>query len=579
MANKHTEDQNPWQLMSLFQLQFYNCPTCDYKNKSKQIFVNHACSTHPESISYLKEINDGSIDDISWTSNDVNETALFDFEKEPISEKDVKIKVEEIFCSNDENQNSKLEDNDLVKNHSEGSNQSKSFTKSKRNAKTKNSLYFSPSGDVKIECPFCHEKVLCHLLKIHVNDFHMNTDQDNNSIKSYCKEEINALSDSEEETQNSNLGQHFLFEDENQPQKDDNFKPDKSDEKFSCGFCSQKFTKAHLKYKHINLIHGEEKLKTNGKIYKCETCSKTFPSSILKHKHKFEEHQSGLECEFCKLSFTSRYLKKKHIAEMHEEKWKDKEKWSCEKCGQRFIENVKLKKHMKCHEDESKQEKCDLCDYVTFKFMKKAPSLFHHKKVVHEAFKPCKCLSCEKSFGTKKELDKHVASEEGHQAQDFYTCPDCNKNFKNLCLLFNHIKITHERQLDHQCDKCGKYFRAKHLLNEHIRRIHERIMAYSCEVCGKGFFKRDHLKRHMDAIHLGEVKYNCEYCGKMFPYRQSMVFHVESVHKGIRYNCEYCSNTYTQLVHLKTHIRGSHGVEYQNNNTSSIPPEQTESST
>ena len=42
----------------------------------------------------------------------------------------------------------------------------------------------------------------------------------------------------------------------------------------------------------------------NGKIYKCETCSKTFPSSILKHKHKFEEHQSGLECEFCKLSFT-----------------------------------------------------------------------------------------------------------------------------------------------------------------------------------------------------------------------------------------------------------------------------------
>ena len=81
----------------------------------------------------------------------------------------------------------------------------------------------------------------------------------------------------------------------------------------------------------------------------------------------------------------------------------------------------------------------------------------------------------------------------------------------------------------------------------------------------------------MDAIHLGEVKYNCEYCGKMFPYRQSMVFHVESVHKGIRYNCEYCSNTYTQLVHLKTHMRGSHGVEYQNN-TSSIPAPETEAS-
>ena len=98
---------------------------------------------------------------------------------------------------------------------------------------------------------------------------------------------------------------------------------------------------------------------------------------------------------------------------------------------------------------------------------------------MHEGFKPCKCSSCEKSFGTKKELDKHIASQEGnHQAQDFYTCPDCNKNFKNLCLLFNHIKITHERQLDHCCEKCGQKFRAKHLMNEHIRRIHERIMAY-----------------------------------------------------------------------------------------------------
>ena len=110
MACKHTEDENPWQLMSLFQLQFYNCPTCDYKNNSKQIFVNHACSTHPESISYLKQINDGSIDDISWTWSDFKETYL---EKEPISEKDVTIKVEEILCDDDDKfQNYKLEEDD-----------------------------------------------------------------------------------------------------------------------------------------------------------------------------------------------------------------------------------------------------------------------------------------------------------------------------------------------------------------------------------------------------------------------------------------------------------------------------------
>ena len=36
-------DENPWNVKSLYDLQFFNCPSpfCIYKNSSKQEFVNH----------------------------------------------------------------------------------------------------------------------------------------------------------------------------------------------------------------------------------------------------------------------------------------------------------------------------------------------------------------------------------------------------------------------------------------------------------------------------------------------------------------------------------------------------------
>ena len=57
---------NPWNINSLYDLQFFNCPSCIFKNQSKQDFVNHAYEIHPESIEYLKKLNDKSISDIEF---------------------------------------------------------------------------------------------------------------------------------------------------------------------------------------------------------------------------------------------------------------------------------------------------------------------------------------------------------------------------------------------------------------------------------------------------------------------------------------------------------------------------------
>ena len=53
--------QNPWNIQSLYEFQYFNCPKCIFKDQSKQGFVNHAYELHPESIEYLINIDDKSI--------------------------------------------------------------------------------------------------------------------------------------------------------------------------------------------------------------------------------------------------------------------------------------------------------------------------------------------------------------------------------------------------------------------------------------------------------------------------------------------------------------------------------------
>ena len=55
--------ENPWSIYSIYELQYFNCPSCSFKDHSKQDFVNHAFEFHPEFLNYLK-IHDNSLDDI-----------------------------------------------------------------------------------------------------------------------------------------------------------------------------------------------------------------------------------------------------------------------------------------------------------------------------------------------------------------------------------------------------------------------------------------------------------------------------------------------------------------------------------
>ena len=55
------KEENPWNIESLYDFLFFNCPSCTYKNNSKQKFVDHAVKVHPESNHFLLNLKDSSI--------------------------------------------------------------------------------------------------------------------------------------------------------------------------------------------------------------------------------------------------------------------------------------------------------------------------------------------------------------------------------------------------------------------------------------------------------------------------------------------------------------------------------------
>ena len=94
------QDENRWSSKSIFNFQYFNCPSCTFKIKQKQEFVDHAFENHYDCVEFLSEIEDGSLDDIKlpWISNAEEKTHILDF----FEEENAEIKTEVIENDDEE---------------------------------------------------------------------------------------------------------------------------------------------------------------------------------------------------------------------------------------------------------------------------------------------------------------------------------------------------------------------------------------------------------------------------------------------------------------------------------------------
>lgn len=247
----------------------------------------------------------------------------------------------------------------------------------------------------------------------------------------------------------------------------------------------------------------------------------------------------------------------------------EKETLACEKCPRVFNTRWYLEKHMnvthrrmqicdKCgkkfvleselalHQqtDCEKNIQCVACN----KCFKKLWSLHEHIKIVHGyAEKKFSCEICEKKFYTMAHVRKHMVA---HTKDMPFTCETCGKSFKRSMSLKVH-SLQHSGEKPFQCENCDERFQYKYQLRSHMS-IHIGHKQFMCQWCGKDFNMKQYFDEHMKT-HTGEKPFICEICGKSFTSRPNMKRH-RRTHTGEKpYPCDVCGQRFRFSNMLKAH--------------------------
>ncbi|XP_060731696.1 zinc finger E-box-binding homeobox 2a isoform X2 [Tachysurus vachellii] len=120
------------------------------------------------------------------------------------------------------------------------------------------------------------------------------------------------------------------------------------------------------------------------------------------------------------------------------------------------------------------------------------------------------------------------------------TCPYCDRGYKRLTALKEHIKYRHEKNEESfPCQLCSDTFAYRTQLDRHMAthrpsRDQPPVLnegagnrKFKCTECGKAFKYKHHLKEHL-RIHSGEKPYECSNCKKRFSHSGSYSSHISS---------------------------------------------------
>ena len=281
-------EYNPWNVLSIEAFHFYNCPECDDKYSTRELFVEHALVVHEKAQATLPTIlkNNLAISNVHSIQDDETEDNCDDEEfklessvcivkAEPITESDIE---RDINCDASFNM--------LKKEETLADLQLKNCERT-------------------IKCEFQDESN-----KNHVMDPLSKRHRCNQCVKDFSNKR--------------NLKKHI------QSVHND------AGLTFQCDHCSKTYNYSKGLREHIKNVH-------EGATFKCLQCLKTYNSRTGLRDHIKSIHEGvTYHCEHCGKDFTHVNHLKRHIESVHEGLT-----YQCEQCHKVYRQSSLLKKHIR----------------------------------------------------------------------------------------------------------------------------------------------------------------------------------------------------------------------------------------
>ena len=349
--------ENPWRITSIYSLQYFDCPTCMFKDQSKQNFINHAYETHPEAIDDLRNISDGSLNDIlcPWDLAEIKIEEQLPVKceiKDEIEASDSEIYIPKIVVEED--------DPDWDNGQDE-----KCTIDDRRN------------------CEICNAELatIYHLIR-HIETVH----EDQKNYHCYeCEKSFGYQKTFQKHMRrvhksNSNVNQSN----------------EERDKIYPCTKCEKTFAGKWLLKRHLNVIH-----ESNGKLKKKRgPKGPRVPSKKLsKLERKIKDKETTVTCDKCGKDFRRSYIEQ-HVKWVHE----GFKPFKCKLCDKAFIKESMVKRHVLLFHEKQKNYVCHLCG----KAFSTDQHLQRHRESIHEGIiNKVTCELCNKSFTRMGYLRKH----------------------------------------------------------------------------------------------------------------------------------------------------------------------------
>ena len=295
-------------------------------------------------------------------------------------------------------------------------------------------------------------------------------------------------------------------------------------------------------------------------------------SEDLDHCVMFPNRSGGKcgVCEYCYSVMGAPIIEKASSSE-------DEDKpgpFGCQLCHKSFNTSGKRDRHFDEHVKETVEyyeRKCSTCD----KRFGHKRDLTRHVREVHEKKGRYKCNSCDLTFSRYVSMSRHNCQGFLHWRE---YCDSCEKSFSRKDHLARHKKQFHEGQ-KLKCPKCPAIYSQRSKLKKHVEKHHENTPDNSendqdpnelgegtsrgkvfCPICSKEFKWANERSRHIREVHSKDRRVKCPKCNQDFSRRETMERHCRRDHSNNvnNFSCDICDKQFNRKDNLTRHIKEVH---------------------